>query len=95
MKHEENFLSLEQESLQAYPNPFMDKISISFSNHTAGHIKLDVLNSYGMPIEELYDAWLPEGNHDFHFNGADLSSGIYLIRLTTDRGVVSRKILRK
>ncbi|MBE9484379.1 MAG: T9SS type A sorting domain-containing protein [Bacteroidetes bacterium] len=92
---EENFLSLEQESLQAYPNPFMDKISISFSNHTAGHIKLDVLNSYGIPIEKLCDAWLPEGNHNFHFSGADLSSGIYLIRLTTDSGVISRKVLRK
>ena len=92
---EENFLSLEQESLRVYPNPFMDKISISFNKHTAGHIKLDVLNSYGMPIEKLYDAWLSEGKHDCLFDGADLSSGIYLIRLTTDRGVISRKVLRK
>ncbi len=92
---EENFLSAGRESLQAYPNPFMDKISISFSNNTAGHIKLDVLNSYGMQIENLYDAWLPDGNHNFYFNGEDLSSGIYLIRLSTARGVLSRKILRK
>lgn len=92
---EENFLSIVRESLRVYPNPFLDKIYISFSNNTAGHIKLDVYNSIGMPVEQLYDAWLPEGNHDFHFNGADPGSGIYLIRLTTDRGVLSRKILRK
>jgi hypothetical protein len=91
----EDFLSIVQESLQVYPNPFHDNTNIAFSNHTAGYIRLDILNSYGMLIENLYNEWLPEGNHDFYYNGAGLGSGIYLVRLTTDRGVLSEKLLRK
>jgi hypothetical protein len=91
----ESFLSAGRESLQVYPNPFLDKINISFNNQTAGHIKLDVFNSNGIPIKKFYDAWLPEGKHVFLFDGTDLASGIYLIRLTSDRGILSRKILRK
>ena len=92
---EENYLSAGQENLQVYPNPFLDKINISFSHHTAGHIKLEVLNSFGMPVDKLYEGWLSEGNHNFHFNRANHGSGIYLVRLTTDSGVLSGKILRK
>ena len=92
---EENFLSLEQESLRVYPNPFMDKTNISFNNEMAGHIELEVFNSFGMQVEKLYDAWMPEGIHNFHFNGSNLSSGIYLIRITSEKGVLGRKILRE
>ncbi len=92
---EENFLSADRESLRVFPNPFLDKINISYINKTAGHIKLDVFNAIGIPIEKLCDAWLPEGKHDFLFDGADLSGGIYLIRLATDNGVISKKVLRK
>jgi len=92
---EENYLSLYKESLQIYPNPFIDKTTVSFTNKTPGHIKLDILNSYGVPMVKLYDDWLPQGEHSFDFKRANLSGGVYLVRLTTDSGVITKKILRK
>ncbi len=92
---EENFLGNGEESLRVYPNPFMEITHISFTNHKAGHIKLDILNSYGIPVKQLHDTWIPEGDQDFHFNGSDLCSGVYIVRLITNDGVISKKILRK
>ena len=91
---EDIFLSSEREKLHVYPNPFLDKINIAFNSQIAGHIKLEVFNSHGKLIQIIHDGWIPAGKQNYQFNGADLSSGICLIRLTTVNGVISEKILR-
>ena len=91
---EDIYLSSEKENLHVYPNPFADRLNIVFNNEMAGPIKLEIFNSNGKLIEIIRDEWLPSGKQDFHFNGAGLSSGIYLIRLTTPNGVIRKKILR-
>ncbi len=92
---EETFLSIAQESLQNYPNPFQDKTTVSFTNQTAGRVNIDLLNSRGMLVEKLYDAWLPEGKHAIQLNGSALSSGIYLLRLKTENGMLTKKVFRR
>ena len=91
---EEHFISMNKESLQNYPNPFMDKTNISFTNHTAGHVKLEVFNYSGVLVKKLYDTWLPQGDYNAQFNGSNFDSGIYLIRLKTNEGMLTRKISR-
>ena len=92
---EEKFISMDNGGLRTYPNPFIDKSNISFTNSQAGHVKLEVFNYSGILVRKLYDTWLPQGDYNVPFNGSDLNSGIYLIRLTTDMGIFNEKILRK
>ncbi|MCO6488237.1 MAG: thrombospondin type 3 repeat-containing protein [Phaeodactylibacter sp.] len=83
--------------LQASPNPFRDEVSIRFSLPQAGPATLEVFNLSGQRVAALHAGYLDAGYQDFQWNGADgsgrqLSSGIYLVRLQTEEGMLTQKV---
>jgi hypothetical protein len=85
--------------VNAYPNPFRDQVTISFTSPVADKVRLVVLNPVGSEVEELYDGPVnAEQEYQFRFNaGSTNSSGIYLYRIQTGGGntVVNKIILTK
>lgn len=73
--------------LQNYPNPFNPSTQIDFELPSSMDVKLEVYNIIGQKIAVLVDAKLNAGVYSFEFNAesqtGQLSSGIYLYRLTT------------
>ncbi|MCW4014584.1 MAG: T9SS type A sorting domain-containing protein, partial [Candidatus Bathyarchaeota archaeon] len=78
---------------QAYPNPFNPETTIAFDLPEHGNVKIDVYSITGSLVGTLVDEALPAGCHQLQFNGAELSSGVYLIRMSADNFQQTQRIV--
>ena len=83
---------------QNYPNPFNPVTTIKFSVQKNEHVKLVVYNMLGQPVRTLIDKNVAAGSHAAIWNGTDnsertLSSGVYYVRLQTEKQSATRKML--
>ena len=78
--------------LSIYPNPARDKINIGFFLENKQEIAISLLSLKG---EELYsDKRIIQGGHFLTtINTSDLSSGIYVLKINTQKTIIIRKIL--
>lgn len=67
--------------LSVYPNPFNPISTIRFSLTETGYISLKIFNLMGQDVAELVNSVLPAGVHEVEFEGENLASGKYFIRL--------------
>jgi hypothetical protein len=78
---------------QNYPNPFNPATGISYSLAHASHVRLEVFNVLGMLVTTLVDEYQGAGNYQTIWNANELSSGMYLYRLTTDEFSATKKMI--
>jgi hypothetical protein len=77
-----------------YPNPFNPTTTIQFNLPVAANIELIVCDLLGRKIGTLVNTKQTAGNYRVEFDGSNLSSGIYLYQLKTDKGVtLSKKMI--
>jgi hypothetical protein len=76
---------------QNYPNPFNPVTTISYALPQASNVELNVYNLNGQLVQSLVNGRLGKGMHKAEFNGADLTSGMYIYNLKVDNKVVSSK----
>jgi len=87
--------------LRLWPNPFNPRTSIGFDFKNAGNARLAVYDAAGRRVADLFDGTVAAGARTFQWDGRDdrgaaLAGGLYLFRLTTDRGIArARGILLK
>ncbi len=77
----------------AYPNPFNASVNVTYGLPEAAVVSLNVYDITGRLAAELAGGHRPAGMHTITFNGSDLSSGIYLIRLETAGRISQRKVV--
>ena len=85
-------------SLVAYPNPFNPTTTIDYETTGAARVTLVAYDAAGRRVATLVDEQQPAGRHSVRWNatGADghaLSSGVYLITLTSGGDRTSRKVV--
>lgn len=68
---------------QNYPNPFNPTTKINFTIATAGQVTLKIYDMTGKEIKTLVNEVKNPGFYTLDFNGANLSSGIYLYKIST------------
>ncbi len=83
--------------IEAYPNPFNPEINISFSIEKDGQALVEIYNLKGQHVKTLFSDHTSKGTHNLVWNGknehdASVSSGVYFVRLKTQRQFVSHKI---
>ncbi|GAB5408146.1 MAG: hypothetical protein BalsKO_05110 [Balneolaceae bacterium] len=78
---------------QNYPNPFNPSTNIEFSLQQSGNIKLEVFNATGQIVAELVNGFYTSGAHFVAFDASQLSSGIYIYRIVTEQGSISKKMI--
>jgi subtilisin family serine protease len=71
---------------QNYPNPFSKETEIRFDLNQRSSVTLTVFDVLGRKVRQLIDTNLDAGGHFLTFDARQLSSGVYFIRLETDRG---------
>ncbi len=84
--------------LPASPNPFMKSTNISFVIPKAGKVKLAVYDISGRMIAKLVDGNLAAGRYTVRWRGvsstgARVASGVYFVRLKSESGEKTRKIV--
>lgn len=83
---------------QNFPNPFNPSTTIQFQLNQARQVTLTVYNAIGQAVATLVDSRLRAGSHQVQFDAANLSSGIYLYRLSspeTDIQITRKMVLVK
>lgn len=75
-----------------YPNPFNPSATISYSIPQAGYINLDVYNLLGQRVASLYNGQQTAGIHTINWQPENLSSGIYLVKLSNSDIVKTTRV---
>jgi hypothetical protein len=83
---------------QNRPNPFNPSTEIVFSLVTNGSVRLGIYDVRGRLVATLADADLNSGPHRMAWDGRDrngvqVASGVYFYRLTSARGIQTRKMV--
>ena len=82
---------------QNAPNPFNSQTIIPYFLHEPGAARLEVFALTGQRVAVLNEGPQPAGHYRLHWDGRDrtgrpLASGVYLYRLVTAEGVLTRKL---
>lgn len=94
---DDGFLPTQFSLHSPFPNPFNPITTLSFTLPVAAEVKLEVFDIRGQRAGvEFISTRYPAGTHRVPFDGSDLSSGLYLAKLTTgDRWQVRKMVLLK
>jgi len=77
---------------QNYPNPFNPKTVVSAQWSVDSVVRLAVYDLLGREVAVLADGRFPAGKYSFMFDGSNLSSGMYIYRLTAGQYISSRSM---
>lgn len=78
---------------QPYPNPFNAVVAIPVDLSARAHLKVEVFNLLGQPVEVIADQEQPAGKAKFEWDASGNSSGVYLIRASAGDNVLTAKLL--
>jgi len=78
---------------QNYPNPFNPSTTIKYQIPQYGFITLKVYDILGKEVAILVNEEKQSGSYEVEFNGAYLSSGIYIYRITSGNFTSSKKLI--
>lgn len=84
---------------QNFPNPFNPETAIRFEVPKQTHVKIVLYNIIGQRIRTLVDDIRTAGEHTMQWDGlnefgAEVSSGIYVLRMTAGEFVKSHKLVK-
>ncbi len=78
---------------QNYPNPFNPSTTIEFSLKESGLYTLEVYNILGQKIATLINGNYNAGAYKVNFNGTNLSSGMYIYKLSGNNINLTKKMM--
>ncbi len=84
-------------NITAYPNPFNNQISFSFTLEANSEIRLDIIDMQGRIVSTVEDKNLNAGSHTLKWNGTSntgnlVEPGIYFYKFSTGDQITSGKI---
>ncbi len=72
--------------IQAYPNPFSDKLTISMYLPDTGILAFNLYNINGQRVYSSKHEQIGAGSHEITIDTSDLKQGIYFLQLFTESG---------
>lgn len=78
---------------QNYPNPFNPVTTIKFALPVDGKVLLEIYNIIGEKVATLIDKEMNAGYHRYEFNAANLTSGVFIYKLTSGNFTKSYKMM--
>jgi gluconolactonase len=87
-----DLLEKKENSLDCYPNPMGQNISLSFRLHSNDKVKLEILKVTGEVIVTLLDGTVTAGMHTYEWSSQG-NKGMYLVRLSSSEKVIQRKLV--
>lgn len=78
---------------QNYPNPFNPATTIRYEVPQASFVSLKVYNLIGQEVAVLVNDMKQPGSYTIRFNASNLSSGIYLYKLSSGKNIITKKMV--
>ena len=90
------FLVIQQpfEQLSIYPNPVSNQVKISYQLNYASSVQIDLFDQQGRKMKELMNCYQQSGNIQHEWNISSIPSGIYYLRLQTEKSTLTKKIIK-
>jgi hypothetical protein len=82
----------DETSLNIYPNPATNQVSLEFLMQEAGDASVDIYNNIGMLVKRMDEAKVYQGQNKLDIDVADLESGIYYVRLMQGNTSTTQKM---
>ncbi len=76
-----------------YPNPFNAVTTISYTISELLHVELVIYDIYGRLVKTLFTGIRESGVHRITWNGSNLPSGLYFVRLKASNQVFTQKVM--
>ncbi len=82
-------------SLQSlFPNPANEKINLDIELKQKTDLTIDLYDTQGRVIQQFTETYT-DGQHQISLEIADLSAGMYVVKIASDFGVVSKHFLKE
>jgi hypothetical protein len=90
----DNGQSIKQPTIEAYPNPFMKKVTITFTGASSEQAILNIYDLRGVLVEQLYKGKVEAGkSYSVEFDGSQRLSGVYICRLIHGKQIINIKLV--
>ncbi|MBK9014384.1 MAG: T9SS type A sorting domain-containing protein [Saprospiraceae bacterium] len=76
-------------NVQAFPNPFTDRVSIGFELKNAASVKANIYDLNGRLVKAFDEEKLPAGQQSLTWEASSAQPGMYIYHLLVDGRVVS------
>lgn len=84
-----------QTRLKTYPNPFNQSTTIELELNEKTNLTLSIYNQLGKEVKILYEGYKEKGKFLLSWFLGKLPSGIYFIKLQTDRVIITQKVVKR
>jgi hypothetical protein len=96
--NEDEHMPVPEQKLTTYPNPFRDKLTLSFEAKTPQPVEISVYNIKGQLVKKLHTFQAKAGQNRFDWDGYDnngrhIGEGLYFVQVKIDSQTVTRKCL--
>jgi CubicO group peptidase (beta-lactamase class C family) len=85
----------EMSVMNIYPNPTNNLTSIEFEKSVTGNVTLSIYNIRGQEEYIVFRGKKERGTHTLKWDSKDFPSGIYFIKLQTDEGISTQKVIKQ
>ena len=89
-----NNLKTDVEGLEGYPNPFNNKMVISYSLKEEGPITINIVDINGREVAGIINQKRSKGEYSIEYDGSGLKAGIYFIKLLTKTNSEVTKMIK-
>ncbi len=79
-------------NVSVYPNPATDALNIRFTSLQNSDCSIQLINTDGEVIKEMNEGSV-SGSKELRMNTGDLAQGIYLLRIISAQGSVSKRVV--
>ncbi|HMR43670.1 MAG TPA: BACON domain-containing carbohydrate-binding protein, partial [Saprospiraceae bacterium] len=76
-----------------FPNPAKEALNLSMDLPNADLVRLEILTLDGKRIALLSDDVLPSGKQNFNYDVSTLASGVYLVKMQVEEGMIVRRFV--
>lgn len=80
--------------VNVFPNPFNDKLNITYTVSNEGPVSIELFDFYGKKLQSIFNKYQPIGTYQYSFNpkGA-LPKGVYLLSYTANGNSITKKVI--
>ena len=85
--------SYESIDMNVYPNPTNSRVTIEFESN-GEHIKISIFDTLGHEVKVLTNKKIAPGSHNLDFEINDLPQNAYFVRIQTEKGQKTKRIVK-
>jgi hypothetical protein len=93
VEEEINVIPDEYSLYQNFPNPFNPVTTIRYAISKASGVSIKIYDILGNEVRTLINEHQPAGFYNVEFNAENLSSGVYIYRITAGSFIAAKKII--